>query len=105
MVSAVFHGPFEVASSPAPASSSSPQPHNALKSIAEKDHSTLGSMEKILKTDESTAAPAPGIDWRGKARDLLGALLPPLMGLGLLISIWAIVSITTKSSIPSPLET
>ena len=33
------------------------------------------------------------------------AVMPPLMGLGLLIGIWALVSITTKGSIPSPYET
>jgi nitrate/nitrite transport system permease protein len=33
------------------------------------------------------------------------AVLPPLMGLGLLIGIWALVSVTTKGSIPSPYET
>ena len=33
------------------------------------------------------------------------AVLPPLMGLGLLIGIWTLVSITTKGSIPSPYET
>ena len=38
-------------------------------------------------------------------RALLLAVLPPVMGLGLLIGIWAIVSISTASSIPSPLET
>ncbi len=33
------------------------------------------------------------------------AVLPPLMGLGLLMGLWALVSITTKGSIPSPYET
>jgi nitrate/nitrite transport system permease protein len=33
------------------------------------------------------------------------AVLPPLMGLGLLIGLWALVSITTKGSIPSPYDT
>ncbi|OYU30825.1 MAG: nitrate ABC transporter, permease protein [Comamonadaceae bacterium PBBC2] len=33
------------------------------------------------------------------------AALPPLLGLGLLVCIWALVSITTKGSIPSPYET
>ena len=33
------------------------------------------------------------------------AVLPPLMGLGLLVGIWALVSISTASSIPSPWET
>ena len=31
--------------------------------------------------------------------------LPPLMGLGLLLLVWALVSTTTKGSIPSPYET
>jgi len=33
------------------------------------------------------------------------AVLPPLMGLVLLIGLWSLVSITTKGSIPSPYET
>ena len=33
------------------------------------------------------------------------AVLPPLVGLGLLIGLWALVSITTKGSIPSPYDT
>ncbi len=33
------------------------------------------------------------------------AVLPPLMGLCLLIGVWALVSITTKGSIPSPYDT
>ena len=40
-------------------------------------------------------------DWRALALNVL----PPLMGLGLLIGIWALVSIGTASSIPSPWET
>ena len=40
-------------------------------------------------------------DWRA----LLLSVLPPLFGLGLLVGIWALVSITTASSIPSPIDT
>jgi len=67
-------------------------------------------MNKIATTQGSSAAkshndtkPAfqPSYDWRG----LWLAVLPPILGLGLLIGIWALVSITTASSIPSPSET
>jgi nitrate/nitrite transport system permease protein len=50
----------------------------------------------------SPRPPGPGIDWRGKSRDFWTAVLPPLMGLVLLIGIWAIVSITTKQQHPQP---
>lgn len=52
------------------------------------------------KTAESTRN-AASWDWRGAVM----AVLPPLMGLGLLVGIWALVSLGTASSIPSPLET
>ena len=32
-------------------------------------------------------------------------MLPPVLGFGLLVGIWALVSISTASSIPSPLDT
>ena len=43
----------------------------------------------------------PPFDWRG----FWLAVLPPIFGLGLLIGVWALVSISTASSIPSPTET
>jgi hypothetical protein len=52
------------------APASSPQAHNALKLIAEKHHSTPGTMQKMLEnSDESPGRPGPGVDWRGLARD------------------------------------
>ena len=102
MVSAVFHGPFEATSTPAskglPAAA-------APKPIARNPPPTSSTMQTTAKTSTATTAPPAGIDWRGKSRDFWMAVLPPLMGLGLLIGIWALVSITTKSSIPSPLDT
>jgi nitrate/nitrite transport system permease protein len=41
------------------------------------------------------------IDWRG----LWQTVIPPVFGLGLLLGVWALITISTKSSIPSPLET
>ena len=49
----------------------------------------------------ATPSRPAGRDWR----PFWMAVLPPLMGLGLLIGLWALVSITTKGSIPSPYET
>jgi nitrate/nitrite transport system permease protein len=40
-------------------------------------------------------------DWRA----LWLRVLPPVFGLGLLIGVWALVSISTSSSIPTPTET
>ncbi|MBC7619956.1 MAG: nitrate ABC transporter permease [Candidatus Saccharibacteria bacterium] len=52
------------------------------------------------KAVESPNTPDPW-DWRGA----IMAVLPPLMGLGLLVGIWTLVSLGTASSIPTPLET
>ncbi len=76
MVSAVFHSPRSVRTGSSAAAKSAPAP-------------------------AATPVRAPGRDWR----PLWLAVLPPLMGLGLLIGLWALVSITTKGSIPSPWET
>ena len=97
MVSAVFHSPLAA------------RDHQiAMKKEASHAHSTGASGSKALDSSTQTvisAAPAaaarPPRDWRG----LVMAVLPPLLGLGLLIGIWAIVSISTASSIPSPWET
>jgi len=40
-------------------------------------------------------------DWRGLAL----RVIPPVLGLGLLVGLWALVSISTGNSIPSPTET
>jgi len=97
MVSAVFHSPLAAASESI-----------AMKKEASHIDSTRASGSKALDAPASAAASAsapavarPPYDWRG----LVMVVLPPLLGLGLLIGIWAIVSISTSSSIPSPWET
>jgi nitrate/nitrite transport system permease protein len=99
MVSAVFHSPLA-----APADSS------AIKTEASHPYSTgangqidtqdLTVRPKRAAQSSGTSGKAP-FDWRGLAL----TVLPPLLGLGLLIGIWALVSISTASSIPSPLAT
>ncbi|WP_367849839.1 nitrate ABC transporter permease [Rhodoferax sp. WC2427] len=90
MVSAVFHSPrdasFDAADSP-----------SAPKMLAATAQETSASALKDVKM----ATPKMPFDWRGFWRQVV----PPILGLGLLIGIWAIVSITTASNIPSPYET
>ena len=47
------------------------------------------------------ATSKPAFDWKEFALKVL----PPFFGLGLLVGLWALVSLTTKGSIPSPSET
>ncbi|MFC7408201.1 nitrate ABC transporter permease [Hydrogenophaga atypica] len=81
MVSAVFHAPLDASSmNPSTAPSA---PERPLAKVA-------------------PAAPSrPPFDWRG----MWLRVLPPIFGLGLLVGIWALVSVSTGSSIPSPAAT
>ena len=93
MVAAVFHSP----------------PHSPIGTRAEP---VLVRTEPVparsvpIAATQAAAVPQPKparqpFDWRG----LWLAVLPPVFGLALLLGVWALVSITTASSIPSPIET
>lgn len=97
MVSAVFHSPMEAATLPLPAT---PTPANATKRVALPAHSESAKAKNVTEL----AAPAPykpPFDWRA----LLLQVLPPIFGLGLLVGIWAIVSMTSTNNFPSPQDT
>ncbi|MFN4361958.1 MAG: nitrate ABC transporter permease [Hylemonella sp.] len=83
MVSAVFHPPAALAPEAAP---SAPAPRPALAAAAPA---------------APPAAKAPAYDWRG----LWQRIVPPVLGLALLVGIWALIASTSGSSIPSPAET
>jgi nitrate/nitrite transport system permease protein len=83
MVSAVFHSPLL------------PEPI-AMKSEAAHAQPVRAEAKKQPETE-----PKDGYDWKG----LFLAVIPPLMGLALLVGIWALISLGTASAIPSPLET
>jgi len=76
-------------------------------------HSPTGSKTAPVKRVPATAAElaattakaATQMQRARKWNNFWMAVMPPFMGLGLLIGIWALVSITTKGSIPSPYET
>ena len=95
MVSAVFHSPLS-AEAEARAIKSEAAP--AIKSRAT---GTKHAESSAMTAPNEPAVASSTLDWRG----ITMAVLPSLMGLGLLIGIWALVSLGTASSIPSPLET
>lgn len=76
-------------------------------------HSPANSKSVIVKRESPNAAEIPASNARAsqqvqRARqwnNFWMAVLPPLIGLGLLIGLWALVSVTTKGSIPSPYDT
>ncbi|MDZ4075593.1 MAG: nitrate ABC transporter permease [Hylemonella sp.] len=82
MVSAVFHTPLERAT-PVPLPP------------------TGGKKAATPTAPAAEATKTPGYDWRG----LWQRVIPPVLGLALLVGIWALVSLTSKGSIPSPVET
>jgi nitrate/nitrite transport system permease protein len=95
MVSAVFHSPLPdalVASKPVRAE---PVDAAAIPSTSSG------------RTVKSQAAPAPEkaprvpFDWRG----VWLRVLPPVLGLGLLVLIWELVALRSSSGFPSPAET
>jgi nitrate/nitrite transport system permease protein len=103
MVSAVFHSPWDTSARAATAGAGV-----ATKSVANSADKTRATGQTVEEpgVTVATAAAAPvaprqPYDWRA----LFLAVLPPLFGLGLLVGIWALVSIGTASSIPSPIET
>jgi len=91
MVSAVFHSPVPVRAEPAEAT-----PRGASPSASP----ARAKAAPAAVAPEPTATRQP-FDWRG----LWLKVLPPLFGLGFLVGLWAIVSMGTGASIPSPAET
>jgi nitrate/nitrite transport system permease protein len=86
MVSAVFHSPLEASSAPVASTSS----HLAKAMTASK-----------IAPAAPVAAKKPALDLRA----FWMAVLPPLMGLGLLVLVWQLIASTSDSGIPKPLET
>ena len=90
MVSAVFHSPLAVTADPVKARSSTGAVQVAPSAIAAP--SAAPGARKVERTP---------VDWRAVSL----VVLPPFFGLALLVGIWALLSMSTASNIPSPLET
>jgi len=94
MVSAVFHSPLQAASLQAASPSVAP----ATKPVANHAQFTSSS------GTDSPESPAPykaPFDWRA----LLLRVFPPVFGFGLLVGIWAIISMKSTNNFPSPWAT
>jgi nitrate/nitrite transport system permease protein len=103
MVSAVFHSPLETAPAHVPISSPArSQEKSAIYSVA----TPPAPASAEAKNDAKPAAPDTG---PSRASRLMSgfwlAVLPPVLGIGLLALIWEMVSVGTGKSIPSPIET
>ncbi len=88
MVSAVFHTPLD----PVPLETASKTEADRLSATVVASPETLALVGNRTKG---------GVDWEG----LTLSVLAPVLGLALLVCIWALVSIGTKDSIPSPWDT
>ena len=68
-------------------------------------HSTTAAKDVKVMPVSAPAPPRadtpPGYDWN----DLLMAVMPPVLGLLLLVLIWSMVSMATAGSIPTPIDT
>ena len=98
MVSAVFHSPREATPSAVPGGE-----RNAMHSIAATASGTGATTLKRLRNraEPAVSATRPQRDFSA----LWLHILPPLLGLALLVLLWELVSLGTKASIPSPKDT
>ena len=98
MVSAVFHNPLEAS---AKGGASTPtQDQGAIKAVAAHAHLQTATASKRPDFQSAPATRPP--------RDLSFIwqfVLPPILGLGLLVLVWELVSLGTGASIPSPRAT
>jgi len=87
MVSAVFHSPSATAA----------------ESVAAMQVAAPVALKAVQATPTSSACvdAQPGFDWNG----LLLTVMPPVLGLLLLVLIWSMVSMATAGSIPTPIDT
>jgi nitrate/nitrite transport system permease protein len=93
MVSAVFHGPLSAAAASADSARSSAI---ATQHVATNAHSSLGTVQKVSMS--SSKAP---FDFKG----LRLKVLPPILGMALLVGIWAMIAMRSGGQFPTPWET
>ncbi len=94
MVSAVFHDPLPDTS--APLKRAQIHTNNTINSIASSADSKRAEAMKAPKKEASMP-----FDWRG----LWLKVIPPIIGMALLVAVWQVIAMTSKGSIPTPLAT
>ncbi|MBI5276068.1 MAG: nitrate ABC transporter permease [Burkholderiales bacterium] len=87
MVSAVFHSPLEAR-----------EPRTEAVAAPKRSVKEVPAATPVAANDAPIRTP---FDWRA----LWLRVLPPILGLGLLVGIWALVSISSTSGFPSPVDT
>jgi nitrate/nitrite transport system permease protein len=97
MVAAVFHSPLPETSAPLKRANMALATSDATNSVALHADSVRASNQKSL---ENTAQRMP-FDWTG----LWLKVVPPVLGMLLLLGIWQIISASSKSAIPTPWDT
>lgn len=98
MVSAVFHNPLEAAK---PTDRSSER--NASQSMANPADTGSTAVPSTRNQGVNSAPQASRPEW--DASFIWLRILPPVLGLGLLVLLWELVSVGTGASIPSPKDT
>lgn len=105
MVSAVFHLPPLALPEP---SAPAPEPERTATMHKPMPVQTVQAQTAPAPTDadvtaqvEPAAKPRHAFDWRG----LWMRVIPPVLGLGLLVLLWELVSASTGRSIPTPADT
>jgi nitrate/nitrite transport system permease protein len=93
MVSAVFHSPLD---SMRDASEILSSPKKIAKNVI-----NTGAISQKTSMSKPKSPPSLPYNWTGVGLHVI----PPILGLCLLVGVWALVSITTASAIPSPWET
>jgi nitrate/nitrite transport system permease protein len=103
MVAAVFHNPLPdsaMTSAPLKRAGSHATPAasgNAINSVAIRADSMPATASKDLKT----SVPKLPFDWRG----LWLKIVPPILGMALLVGIWQIIAMSSKGAFPTPFAT
>ena len=110
MVSAVFHSPLELDPPHDPQLAAQAANDALLETSKEIAASAEPVKAEVQKDTQSKAAVTAAVAvapsrLRQWAEPLFGQFLPPVLGLALMVGLWAIVSSSTGKSIPTPAET
>ena len=96
MVSAVFHSPLETVSTPSPTAGALGRGQAAVQVV----HKPAPTPALPREGGEEKAVRIP-VDLRA----IWMRVLPPVLGIGLLVLLWELVSIRSTSGFPSPIDT
>ncbi len=105
MVSAVFHNPLDAAVAASKPALGNREP-DVTHSVADTPYKTLAEGRNSMKSTElAMAGEAAPAKQRRDFSFIWTNILPPVLGLCLLVLLWEAVSLGTRASIPSPKDT